>query len=373
MLVQRINACDVFGRLPETSRLSGWALARDAVIICAAGFEDRSPAIVQRLSAEGGLRNTKLLLIRYPTNRSDNALREPAFTEAAKSSAGIEWLEYRRATFAEDLKARLDCLLSTGGRAVIDVSTMSSYIFYPVFFSLLDRDVELTVVYSEADQYYPLKEEWEAVAGRARAETELFVSAFENASFQSCGLDEVYAFAPYYEYSFGSRPTTLVCVPNFSVLRLRAMTGKATELYGVGRDMVHWVIGRPPSADKEWRMEAVRETNGLAKVPVGRLYEASTLQYKEVAEVLDRIWDSTKYDSTLSIACLGSKMQHLGVALFCRIHKEVSLWLSEPQQFSGQRFSMGRGDCWQLDLGPTTSLRQTLDSQGTYTWQLPGN
>jgi hypothetical protein len=371
MYLQRLGPGDVSAKLPEATPLEGWDASTNGTLICAVGFEDRTSAVAQFLARKDRLSGLSVLLVKYPTNMEDNAVHEGDFVEAAKKSRGLRRLNYGRQTFADDLSQTLDELAAPGSRAIIDMSTMSSYLFYPILFALLDRELELSIAYSEAEQYFPLKEEWEKVAERARAEGQLFVRSFEDAAFQSDGLGEVYSFAPYYEYNYGSRPTALVCLPNFSVVRMRAMCGRASELHGARRDLTHWVVGKPPGERNWWRMEAVRVTNNLENTPPERLHEASTLNYKEIIEVLDRIWDATRYTTAMSIACLGSKMQHLGVGLFCRMHKEISLWLSEPQKFSSKRFSSGCGAMWQLDFGGTKGLRALLESQGTYQWKLP--
>lgn len=365
MYLHRIGIDDVLAALPAATSFSA---GKPSLVLSTLGFEDRAPAVATNLSASGVFGTCRLGLIRYPTNLDDNAKHYDEFRAAAGGDKAIIQIDYERHEFQAQLGDVIDAVCPSGSSVVLDVSAMSSYVFFPTFFCLLERDLDLQVAYCEAATYAPSKEEWDAVAAQADHEDELFVQSFENAEFQSHGIEVVYPYAPCYEYSTANRPTILVAVPNFNPIRMSSMLRKADELENAEFDLRHWVIGLPPEPGKDWRVEAVKRTNNLGNAGSDHLHTASTFDYREILRVLDGIWSDNKYEAGFSIASLGSKMQQLGVAMFCRAHKESTLWLSEPVEFSGSSYSEGRGRSWTIALGSTAALREQLDSYGSYKW-----
>lgn len=115
-----------------------------------------------------------------------------------------------------------------------------------------------------------------------------------------------------------------------------------------------------------------RRGANLGNVSESCLHQASTRFYKETIELLEGIWQEERYNSTVSIATLGSKMQHVATGMYCRMHKETCLWLSEPLEFTTGQYSSGVGSLWALDLGAAPDLARLLDSYGEYVWQMPG-
>lgn len=369
MHIHRTGLDDVLAGIPELVPVS--ECAEVDVLICTLGFEDRTTAVLESWYRAGALGHAKLMLIEYPTNEADNAKNRARFLDVADRAGGVTHVRYQRGTFTTSIAEALKEAVPPGSHVLLDVSTMSSYVFFPTFFALLELSVDLSVAYAEAGHYFPLEAEWDEVASSADREGKLFVDAFENAGFQSHGLGEVFSFAPYYEYSFASRPPVLLAIPNFSPVRMNAMVRRAEELHGVRQSTEHWLVGEPASSENQWRMEAVKRTNNLADVNSSCLHQASTLQYKQTIGLLEGLWDDNKHTAAVSIATLGSKMQHMAVALFCRMHKEVCLWLSEPLEFAANRFSEHVGKLWLLEFGSCDALRDTLDSYGGYEWRLP--
>jgi len=367
--LHKIGIDDVLADLPEVIPVS---TARPELVLSALGFEDRAPAVVADLSTLGTFENGQLCLIRYPTNAEDNEKHYDEFCSAVGGEDKIIPINYERHDFQAQLGEIINANCTENHSVVLDISTMSSYVFFPTFFCLMEQDIDLHIAYCEAASYGPSKEEWEGVAARADEERELLVQSFENAEFQSHGIDVVYPYAPCYEYSSANRPTLVVAVPNFNPIRMSAMVRKADELENAEFDLQHWVVGVPPDPANEWRVEAVKRTNNLGNTGSAHLHTASTFDYREMLRVLDGIWTDNRYAGGFSIASLGSKLQQLGVAMFCRVHKETTLWLSEPVEFSGSGYSKGRGRSWSVALGSTPRLRELLDSYGSYEWPAVG-
>ena len=365
MLVTKGELSDVLQELPNAEPLS----IQDSpdIFICTLGFEDRTHSIISQLRSSGYMSKTRLLVVEYPTNEQENQKNLNIFTEAASTMARHEFIKFERRSFVNKLRSQLEPFKDCNNLSVyFDISTCSSYVFYPTIHELMKMNIDLTIVYSEADIYYPTLEEWHKVDKDAQEEHHLFVQAFENAKFQSEGVSEIYSYSPYSEFNPGSKPSVLVAIPNFSVKRMNAIVNYDAELNKTQREDIVWLVGEPPSDHNKWRMDAVKITNSLNNVCSKSV---STFDYKDIIKSLYEIWDQYKYTHHMTVGSLGSKLQHLGTYFFLSLHREIGLWLAEPQEFKADRFSEGHGSCWQLKFGATGKIRELIDSYRTFKWK----
>lgn len=366
MQVRQLDIADVLKRLPAASPLEESLDKPVDWVICPVGFEDRTFHALQTIAASKEPRSISLLFLTYPTNIQDNVRHDKEFRAAAASMRDVAALEYRRTEFAAQLEGALG-RVADDSCVTVDISTCSSYLFYPLMRQLLSRDLRIRIAYTEAQSYYPSRQEWDVVAERAKDEG-LFVTAFENADFQSSGIDDVYPYAPFAEMNAGNRPSCLVAIPNFNAARMSAIVTRDREINKTPFKGIIWIVGAPPSSENAWRAEAVSRTNLLENVADKNLRAISTFDYKNALETLEDIWLERRYGFQMSIAPLGSKMQHLGTFLFLALHQEVGLWLAEPRQYRAARFSQGVGQAWVVDLGSTKDLRNDLASYMSFRW-----
>ena len=359
---------DILKALPEINHFDEtkeWDL-----IICTLGFEDITHTILDRLVAKGKTKHTSLLLIRYPTNEKDNTANEIFFVRAAEEMVGFHQITYSRKEYSDLLSRTLDAWYPLKRLKVLfDISSCSSYVFYPTINTLLDRNVLLTVGYTEAEIYYPTREEWSGVANHAQIEENLFVESFENATFQSLGVDDIYPLPLFSEMNPGNRQGVLIAVPNFSVMRMNAIRTRDRETNNTPFEAVYWIIGAPPGEQNQWRLEAIKTTNGLTDPSNVKVIHVSTFDYKDILKCLENIWHDNRYTSYLSVGPLGSKMQHVGTYIFLYLHRDVGLWLAEPREFRARRFSTGCASIWQIAFGDTIVLKALLDGYMTFTWK----
>ena len=125
---------------------------------------------------------------------------------------------------------------------------------------------------------------------------------------------------------------------------------------------VFWIVGVPKAKENEWRVSALREINAISAD--AKQHEVSTFEYQQTIEILERIhskkWD--KYNVTISP--LGSKLQNIGVAIFCYLHPEVRLLFASPAKYNSEEWSHGVGPKWQIEFGSMVQLRKNLDKLG---------
>lgn len=369
MEINRFEIGDILGNLPE---IEPFNIDRQVdLFISTLGFEDRTHSIIDKLVATGKMHKKPILLIEYPTNKEDNMKNYTFFEKAAKAmESPLISLTYSRKDFTQKLGHQLDKILIKKSHIVFDISSCSSYVFYPIMKALYNLDIDLRIVYSEAEKYYPTFEEWNEVNKTAESEKSLFVESFENANFQSAGVDDIYAYNIFSEINPGNKPCILIAVPNFSCQRMNAIIARDNELNKTKYEDIMWFIGKPPGEHNAWRIEAVMKTNNLYNKPTTKITSVSTLHYKEMIKALEDVWSDVKYKYHLTLGTIGSKNQHLGTFFFLALHQDVGLWLAEPKEFRASRFSEGAGTCWQINLGLMTDVRQSLERYLTFRWKL---
>lgn len=366
MDIYKYEISDILKELPDLEPLN-IEMPSD-LFLCTVGFEDRTHSIIDEYCQTDFAPNSQFLFIKYPTNKKDNDRNLPFFQKAGKKMAGMDDILYSRGSYTQKLKTKLQSLISKCSfRVIFDISTCSSYVFYPTLSELMKYDIDLTIVYSEADTYFPIKDEWENVNKKAKEENSFFIESFENAKFQSTGVDDLYAYSPFSEFNSGNKPSLLVAVPNFSAKRMNAIVHIDRELNKTPYGNIIWLIGEPPAEKNKWRIDAIKRTNNIVQA---QTHFVSTLKHKEMILELEDIWSNSKYDYHMTIGSLGSKMQHLGTFFFLALHQEIGLWLAEPKEFNAERFSTGYGPLWQLRFGKTSELWRILKKYMTFRWKL---
>jgi hypothetical protein len=369
MEINRFEIGDILGNLPK---IESFNIDRQVdLLITTLGFEDRTHSIIDKLVNTGKMHKKPILLIEYPTNKEDNIKNYSFFEKAAKAmESPLIRLTYSRKDFTQKLGYQLDEILAKKSYIVFDISSCSSYVFYPIMKALYNLDIDLSIVYSEAEKYYPTFEEWDEVNKTAESEKSLFVESFENAKFQSAGVDDIYAYNIFSEINPGNKPCILIAVPNFSCQRVNAIIARDNELNKTKYEDILWIIGKPPADNNEWRIKAVMKTNNLYNKPPTKIKSACTLDYKEMIKALEDVWSDVRYKYHLTLGTLGSKNQHLGTFFFLALHQDVGLWLAEPKEFRANRFSEGEGESWQINFGSISKLKESLSSYLTFRWQL---
>lgn len=367
MKIRRHDIADVLAGLPELEVFEPVALGGFDLVVCSMGFEDRSPSIGEALAAAGSLRQAVVALVHYPTNPAENECNRARFEAVGCAAAGVEVLKYSRTSILEEFRSLLG--RTRPRRVLLDISTCSSYLFYPLMRDLLERDADLSIAYTAAEQYYPTEQEWREVAARADRESRLIPEVYEEAHFLSVGVDDVYSGNYFSEMNSGNRPACMIAVPNFSALRMNAIARRDAEINKTKFEDTYWVIGVPPLPENQWRVAALKRTNNLGMAPGENLVTVSTLHYKEMLQTLEDLWSARRQSHFLSVGNLGSKMQHLGAFFFHWLHPDCGMWLAEPTSFQTGRYSQGVSTQYVLRFAETPKLRSALARYMKFSWE----
>jgi len=367
MEIRKKDISDVLSGLPRAVPFEPTACHVD-VLFATLGFEDRTHAVIDSMFHEGIETSVVLVLITYPTNEEDNKKNLIHFEKYRRHIKAFVEIKYSRASFQAEVAKTVRDFCNVDSSVLLDISTTSSYVFYPLFHELLKSDINLKVVYTEAVEYFPSQEEWKGVEESAKVERTLFTSVFEQANFLSVGVDDVYSLNLFSEMNPGNRPSAIVLLPSFSAIRINSIRAKDQDLNKTSNLNTYWLIGSPPAEKNKWRIEAVKKTNSVELSHPDHIKYVSTLDYTDATMQLEHIWLDIKYDSYLSIGTLGSKMQHLGTYLFLYMHQDIGIWVSEPTQFKAKSYTSGIGQAWEVNFASTSKILKVLDDYQQFEW-----
>lgn len=360
---------EILGSLPEIVPWSDALLANSEtdLLLCCAGFEERSTASVRDLVCG------TIGVIYYSTNAVDNSKSIAEFQKLGSSTPLLE-IGYERSSFVSALRtALLQFKNRTSLRVTVDVSGMASFVFYRVLATIFDElpQAELGIYYAEALDYAPTHQEWESFFNNVPAPRDNLSIAerYEESHFQSRGVDVTYESDVFPGENVGPLGTEVIAIPSFSLQRMKSMLCHVESQYSVQDEDVRWFFGQPPDRVRNgWRYDALAALYNVRERGIG----VSTRDYKDILQRLDRRWEEIHTKRHLIIATLGSKMQHLGCFLFLRMHPECGLLLCEPREFIADRYSTGIGPRWWLELGRVQWIRALLATRGELRFQWPG-
>lgn len=220
---------------------------------------------------------------------------------------------------------------------------------------LLEFNIYLRIVYSEAEIYHPTPEEFEGERDKWTTEENFGITR---------GVGKV-ILSPEYPGSIKENPNLIVAFLTFKPERTKAIIADIDEALLIRPDKrIIWIVGDPhmDNENKRKRKEIMKEIN---KIPEGcPTYEVCTFNYKKTLKTLDKIYNDNNLDFHINISALGSKMQTLGIAIFCYANPDVSVYVAMPKEFDPKRYSEGTKAAWQIDFGDLVNIRDILGKVG---------
>jgi hypothetical protein len=358
----KTQLADVIGSLPDIEALScSPETTQDALYICALGFENRCISIPERL-AYAGYRTDRAVYLRYATNQEDNdANLGPLETCLTLLSDSIESVDADTDDIGNRMRSLVAGLTHSGQsgppRVTLDISVMSNRLVLQCMNALLESNIHLRVAYAEAEIYHPTK-----------AEYELDPAAWQ--SDRDVGLEEgvlnISVCPDFAGHHVDPLPDCLILFPTFKRDRSHAIISYVDpSLYDAAPGRIVWLLGVPHLVEDRWRLDAMRQINGLDEGHCQ--FEVETFDYKAALAQLESIYQMRWRDYRLTLSPLGSKLQALGTAIFHQMHPDVRVIFASPKRYNAKKYSQGCKALWQVDFGPLQELRQTLSSIGCLT------
>lgn len=376
----RIHVCSMSEVLAQLPALQPWQ--RDAsvagdLLVCANGFEPRAVTVTEALVG-GRSRFSRTAYVSYSTNVTDNeALRQRLVGALREVDASGEPLEIHESRVGSVLKGLLNELPEAVGaipKVFIDVSVASNRLIMLMIRAAIEcaRDVDVTVLYSEAGVYHPTQQEH--AANKQTWTTDRFGGLEWGVGDVDVASDE------YPGYHIDQLPDFVVVIPGYNRDRVRAVIshadpallppssdtyrrGGATKTDGAEereRDEQHvaWLLGEPHLPEDLWRREAQREIHNIE--PRALEIGVSTFDYRDTIRVLEGLYEQRRGVARFSLSPMGSKMQAVGAALFCHMRPDVRVLFAKPQQYNAAQYSEGCKATWMLELGPMSALKREM-------------
>ena len=180
------------------------------------------------------------------------------------------------------------------------------------------------------------------------------------------GVSDVVVSADHPGLQLDTLPDCIVLFPTFKAERSRTVIDKVDpSLVTDPGGKVRWLLGVPHLEEDRWRLEAMREINGIAEETPH--YQVSTFHYKDTLQTLEVIHGKMSDDHNISISPIGSKMQALGTSLFHYLRPDVRIVFAAPKEYNAAQYSEGCKETWKTEFGSIPDLRERLDKVGTLT------
>jgi hypothetical protein len=325
---------------------AGSQIAVHGAVVAAAGFEDRTLALVNRLRPGP---HGHLALLVYKDWQDDNRVEEVA---AAYGARGLQADESSRLAYdrfaPDDFGDTLhDWLLDRAiDQVLVDVSSMSRMAILIVLDVCRELNLDTTVFYAEAGEYGPTKDEYEKgkLEGLSRPSVQVY-----------SGISGVLRARRLSSVALQGEPSALIAFMSMNELLTQAIIN---SLYP---SRLFLINGRPPKHQwreeatawihdqlrREWREKDNRLDPQNQNLP-GRV--TSTLWYDEtVGELLHLYWALAR-DYRVILAPTGSKMQTVACYIVKGMHPDIHVEYPTPKGFLHE-YSNKVGDCWTVSLG----------------------
>lgn len=321
--------------------------------IFALGFEERAISAAKGLIENGSSLDSAVVLV-YETNEEQNEQNWKELSEVLAEMAPngrIARVDQQAFSTTE-----LRNVLHAGGvrKVLFDITVASNPLILRVLSTIFDFDVELTVLYAEADSYFPTREQFEA-AGENISSLELAsgTGRLESAVEWPGDMDEA------------SRDC-LIVIPGFDHDRSRkTISFVDPALFSTGQSQVIWMVGKPHLEEDSWRADLMMTIHGVGSEsdwPEFRM--ASTFDYVEVWRELEAIYQDRCDTHRFTLAPMGSKLSAFGCALFGMSRTDVRMVFASPSEYVADRYSTGVRAVWALRAGSVAELKLAIRSVG---------
>jgi len=300
--------------------------------IGAVGFEDRALAVLNE-TLQLGKRFDQVVAIEYRPldERNKKEKFEKKLDELNIPNTNVKWVIYDRYKPEEFLK-NLNLIKKTlvlASNVIVDISAMSKLLIIVLLQGLRDLDVNLTLVYAEADVYHPILERFEAEKDRYQRETEVLPI------FLTSNVYNIVTTTSLSTIAMQGYPLMMIAFPTFNHRELTALVNEIAPQHLI------LLEGMPHERHNDWRLKAIRWLNRkiIEHLANGETLPekekiASTFDYKETIKILEEIYQSYKYARKIVVVPTGSKFQTFGVFLFKQMHPDIQIIYPVTKKFA---------------------------------------
>lgn len=328
------------------------------VYIGAVGFEDRTFVVLNE-ALQLGKSFDQVIAIEYEPfdDRNKKEEFEKKLNELKIPNKNVKWEVYDRFKPEEFLKS-LDTIktIINSSNVIIDISAMSKLLILVLLQGLRDLDVNLTIVYSDAETYHPIENEFEAKKEKYEKETESLPI------FLTSNVYDIVTTSSLSAIAMQGYPLMMIAFPTFNYRELTALVNEIMPQHMV------LLEGRPREKHNHWRIPAIKWLNRkilnehFTDEDILKEEEriVSTFDYKETIKILEKIYESNKYAKKIVIAPTGSKYQTLGVFFFKQMHPDIQIIYPVTKKFT-DRYTDGYNALWKISFPSFSKFVSLLD------------
>lgn len=241
---------------------------------------------------------------------------------AEKVFHSIDWKTYDR-PFPEKFTQALHEIAENSrfvSRVVVDISAMSKMLIIILLNGLKNLDCQLSIIYSPAEVYHPLREIYEK---KAKSESDAFPYFLTSDVYKVVSTSELSSIA------MQGAPLIMIAFPNFNYREIAALLNEtnAQKLFLIEsvRDL----------KENAWRLNAIRWINRSLKTYVTTAHE--TVDASDInanIRILDNIYDKCHLTHKIALSPTGGKLQ--AVASFCLkiMHPDIHILYPVVREFA---------------------------------------
>ncbi len=341
-------------RLPKLESYIPIPVGTHDIVIHAPGFEDRTMSVVDSIQPASG---SRAILLDYRPFNPKNRLADVRNGLIARgvSVSDSDILIYDRFD-PEDFEARLQAhLVCTGARRVlVDISTMSKLAIVLILTVCKGLDLEVMILYAEAESYGPTKEEFE----KAKEQNEIHRPTLQIFT----GVHGVVRVSSLASVAMQGQPTAALVFMSFNdaLTQVLLNTVYPSRLFLInGKPPVHtwreeataWIHDQ---VRREWEEDNPVVQKSETSIPVPRR-AVSTLDYRETLLLLIQLYWQLSATHRVLLAPGGSKMQAVGCYFAKALHPDIHVEYPSPEGFLPE-YSSGISGRWSIDLGRLSAL-----------------
>lgn len=333
--------------LPPIEIIDLGKISSPLTYIGAVGFEDRALAVLN-MALQSHRNFDQVIAIEYRPIDERNMGEEfqKKLDQLNIPGENVERVIYDRCN-PEEFLEYLDIIkekIALTSNVIVDISGMSKLLIIVLLQGLRDLDVNLTLVFAEAEVYHPTREEFETQKEKYEKETENLPI------FLTSDVYDIVTTTSLSSTAMQGYPLMMVAFPTFNHRELTALVNEIIPQHLV------LIEGKPHEQYNEWRMEAIRWLNRRiierlvnGETLTGQERIISTFDYKETIKVLERIYQLYKYDKKIVVVPTGSKLQTFGVFLFKQMRPDIQVIYPVTKKFT----DLYTGCCkavWQIPI-----------------------
>lgn len=346
---------------------------KNSLYICAAGFEDRVKGIIESLGRINGKVFKYCNILEYHSSLGyKQTQKKQEFLE--KNKKNLDFLQKSLKNLSanmlvnnvtdidyvfktnDNFKNMLENIPSTEIDSIfIDISGMANFLILLTLYqvSRIFYDKEIYILYTEAQNYFPKREEKDEILQLARKRNENHIIRLGELLGASGARETMILpfFKGYFEEDFP------ICLIFF----LGTEPSRAIGLLDAYRpNIVITCFGVSPHEHFKWRTGFSKELHSKLKVFEQYTYsdtEISTFNIQEIISKLEGIYISAdrqgkilyeNYNIAITPQC--SKLQTVATYLFCQSHPDVQVVFCLPGLFNPERYSKDIGKSWLYKL-----------------------